>query len=75
MKILTQNLDDTPLYNSRITQTYVNYIRHVYPTLDFDQLLKKAAITTEEVADKGHWFNDILTFSDDALEVASKRKT
>lgn len=44
------------LYNSRIIQTYLDYIETAFPGLDGRELLDRAGIAVHEVADTGHWF-------------------
>ena len=48
--------DTTPLYNSRITKTYLEYIKNSYPDLDIDSILEYAGMTRYEVEDPAHWF-------------------
>jgi len=47
---------EDPLYSSRITNTYVEYLSKVYPDIDIDAILKYAKMTRYEVEDPGHWF-------------------
>ncbi len=49
--------DTTPLYNSRITKTYLEYIKNSYPDLDIDSILEYAGMTKYEVEDPAHWFS------------------
>jgi len=44
------------LYNSRITQTYIDYLRTTYPDLKIEKILQKAGMTKDELADDAHWF-------------------
>jgi PAS domain S-box-containing protein len=53
--------DRQPLYNSRITKTYLEYIKKKYPDLDIDSLLEYAGMTKYEVEDPAHWFNQHQT--------------
>ncbi|MGD9306121.1 MAG: PAS domain S-box protein [Desulfobacterales bacterium] len=48
--------DNQPLYNSRITRTYLQYLRKNYPDINLDAFLKKTGITNYEIEDPGHWF-------------------
>ncbi|UCG09276.1 MAG: PAS domain S-box protein [Desulfobacterales bacterium] len=48
--------DQQPLYNSRITRTYLQYLRKNYPDITIDALLEKAGIANYEIEDPGHWF-------------------
>ena len=48
--------DDVPLYSSRITNTYVEYIQKFYPDINIDNLLEYSGMTLYEVEDPGHWF-------------------
>ena len=47
--------DSTPLYNSRITKIYLDYIDKNYPEIDKNLILKSAKITKEELEDQAHW--------------------
>jgi HD-GYP domain-containing protein (c-di-GMP phosphodiesterase class II) len=47
---------DTPLYNSRITSTYVRLVRKRYPQVDLDAVLRHAGMALHQVEDEGHWF-------------------
>jgi len=44
------------LYNSRIFQAYLDYIRATYPGLSAQEVLDHAGIAAHEVTDTGHWF-------------------
>lgn len=48
--------EDTPLYNSRILKTYVDYLRKYYPDVSINELLNYAGVTVFEMEDGGHWF-------------------
>ncbi len=47
---------NTPLYNSRIIDTYIKLIRHKYSFINISELLHHANMEQHEVADQGHWF-------------------
>jgi len=47
----------SPIYNSRITRAYLEFIEKKYPQIDRDYLLGYAKMTKYEVNDTGHWFN------------------
>jgi hypothetical protein len=49
--------DNQPLYNSRITRTYLQYLRKNFPDINLDALLEKAGIAKYEIEDPGHWFS------------------
>ena len=44
------------LYNSRIFNNYIEYIKNHHPDIDTDLLLKKADISIYEFSDAAHWF-------------------
>lgn len=46
----------TPLYNSRIIDTFIKLIKSRYSFIDISTLLKSAEMKAYEVADQGHWF-------------------
>jgi PAS domain S-box-containing protein len=64
--------DSSPLYNSRIIKTYLEYIKKRYPDLDIDSLLECAEMTKYEVEDPAHWFNQHQT---DRFQKALLEKT
>jgi len=49
--------DTSPLYSSRITKTYLEYIKDNYPDLDMDSILEYADMTGYEIEDQAHWFS------------------
>ena len=50
-------MKNAPLYNSRIIRTYVEYLLKYYPDIDIDSVLVYAGITSFEMQDGAHWFN------------------
>jgi hypothetical protein len=49
--------DATPVFNSRIIKTYLEYLVKHYSDVDVDSILKYAAINRYEVDDPGYWFS------------------
>jgi PAS domain S-box-containing protein len=49
--------DQIPLYNSRLYEIYLQYLRKYYPDIDTDSLLQDAGMTNYEIEDPAHWFN------------------
>jgi PAS domain S-box-containing protein/putative nucleotidyltransferase with HDIG domain len=47
--------EETPLYNSRIIKSYVEYLNRYHPEIDIDSLLKYAGVETYQLDDEGHW--------------------
>jgi len=45
-----------PLYNSRVSKIYINYLKKKYPGIEVDSVLKKAGIANYEIEDPAHWF-------------------
>jgi PAS domain S-box-containing protein len=45
-----------PIYNSRITKSYLNYLKIHWPEVDCDELLEKSGMTGYQVDDPAHWF-------------------
>jgi PAS domain S-box-containing protein len=45
-----------PLYNSRITKIYIQYLRKNFPDVDVDSVLKEAGVASYEIEDPAHWF-------------------
>ncbi len=48
--------ESAPLYNSRITKIYVQYISNNYPDIEVDSVLEEAGIANYEIEDPAHWF-------------------
>ncbi len=48
-------MNNTPLYNSTIINTYLEYLKTDYPGLNFKELLEYAGIANYEIEDRGHW--------------------
>jgi len=49
--------DKTPLYSSRLTKNYLDYIGKHHPDVGIDSVLDYAGMTRYEVEDPAHWFN------------------
>ena len=49
--------DQEPLYNSRLTRIYLEYLKVKYPDMNIERLLQHAGMTRWEVDDPAHWFN------------------
>ena len=49
--------ESPPLYNSRLTKIYIQYLQKHYPDIDLDSILKDAGITRYEIDDPAHWFS------------------
>jgi PAS domain S-box-containing protein len=45
-----------PLYNSRVTKIYIEYLQKYHPDIDADSILAQAGITEWELEDPSHWF-------------------
>jgi len=48
--------ESTPLYNSRITKVYIQYLIKFYPDIDLEAVLNAAGIARYEIEDPAHWF-------------------
>jgi len=49
-------MNDTPLYNSRIIKTFLEYLKKNYPEVNINSILDHAGMAAYEVEDEGHWF-------------------
>ena len=49
-------MDSTPLYNSRLINTHIKYIKKCYEHINVNELLEFAKIEPYEVEDQNHWF-------------------
>ena len=45
-----------PLYNSRLTKIYIQYLGKYYPNISTAEVLKDSGIANYEVEDPAHWF-------------------
>ena len=52
----SSNFSNSPLYNSRIIDSYVRLIRYKYNYVNIRELLAFAGMKEYEVADQAHWF-------------------
>jgi PAS domain S-box-containing protein len=48
--------EEVPLYNSRLFQTYFDYLHLAHPQVNIRKILDHAQMTAAEVADGAHWF-------------------
>ena len=60
-KGIGQVSDTSLLYSSRITNSYLEYIKNNYPDLDIDYIFEYAGMTKYEVEDPAHWFTQDQT--------------
>ncbi|MCK9230730.1 MAG: PAS domain S-box protein [Syntrophales bacterium] len=73
-------MEDIPLYNSRITKSYVEYLNEHLPDVDVEPLLKYAGIEKYQLDDEGHWltqkqvdrFHEILARTAQDPDIARK---
>ncbi|MFZ3057089.1 MAG: HD domain-containing phosphohydrolase [Smithella sp.] len=49
-------MNDTPLYNSRIFKSYVEYLNKYFPDIDIASILKYTNMEIYQLDDEGHWF-------------------
>lgn len=49
-------IDYIPLYNSRMVQDFINYIKTEYPDFDVEKLVNGSTMEWFEIEDDGHWF-------------------
>ncbi len=63
--------DKAPLYNSRIVNTYIKFLKKNYGYIDTAALLAKAGMEPYQVADEGHWFTQeqINAFHEELLRL------
>ncbi|MGD2272491.1 MAG: PAS domain S-box protein [Desulfobacterales bacterium] len=48
--------ENTPIYSSRVTKSYLEYLKENYPSINIDSILGCAGMTRYEVEDPAHWF-------------------
>ncbi|MGE5255441.1 MAG: ATP-binding protein [Hyphomicrobiales bacterium] len=51
--------DGPPLYNSRLTKMYVEYLRLHYPHVKVESVLQEAGIAAYQIEDHAHWFTQL----------------
>ncbi|HON59575.1 MAG TPA: GAF domain-containing protein, partial [Smithella sp.] len=49
-------MEEERLYNSRIINTYIKYVKKCYERVNIDELYQYAHMEPYEVADQNHWF-------------------
>ena len=54
--MMTSTIDNIPLYNSRIIDTYIKFIKRNYSYINVGELLNYAKMKSYQVTDEGHWF-------------------
>ena len=50
------NKNKIPLYSSRITKTYIAFIKQKYSYVNIDEILSYAKMKSYQVEDEAHWF-------------------
>jgi PAS domain S-box-containing protein len=73
-------MEDIPLYNTRIINSFAEYIREYHPQVDMIPIWNYAGITTYQLEDEGHWltqkqvdrFYEILVKTTGDPEIARK---
>jgi len=45
-----------PLYNSRVTKIYIQYLEKYYPDISVESILTELGIARYEIEDPAHWF-------------------
>lgn len=48
--------NNSPLYNSRIINTWIEFLKDKYPEVNISELLQYSNIQPYEITDQGHWF-------------------
>ena len=56
MLLELSNIDNRPLYNSRIISTYIMLIKKNYSYVNIGELLSYAKMEPYQIEDEGHWF-------------------
>jgi len=69
-------LTDSPLYNSRIINSFILLIKHKYSYVDVGELLQYAGMKEYEVADQAHWFtqNQVDRFYERLVQMTGNRR-
>jgi PAS domain S-box-containing protein/putative nucleotidyltransferase with HDIG domain len=49
-------MEEVPLYNSRLVNNYLEYLKRYYPDVDVGAIIKGADMGTHQLEDGGHWF-------------------
>jgi signal transduction histidine kinase len=67
---------DTPLYNSRIFDSYLKLLKERYSYVSISELLSHAGMKESEVADPGHWFSQrqVNLFHDKLVQLSGNPK-
>ncbi|MEE4263538.1 MAG: ATP-binding protein [Desulfobacteraceae bacterium] len=48
--------ESAPLYNSRVTKIYIQYLQKYHPEIDSNTILEQTGIAAWELEDPSHWF-------------------
>ena len=64
--------NEIPIYNSRITKTYLEYVRNSYPGLDTDSILEAAGMAPYEVDDPAQSDNRFIIKTERLLPAFSR---
>ena len=74
--MMSSSLRDTPLYNSRIIDSYIRLIKQKYSYVNVSELLNYAGMKDYEVADQAHWFyqEQVDRFYEKLVQVTGNRK-
>jgi two-component system, NtrC family, C4-dicarboxylate transport sensor histidine kinase DctB len=72
----TSGLIDTPLYNSRIINSFILLIKHRYSYVNIEEILEYAGMKEYEVADQAHWFKQeqVDRFYERLVQVTGNQK-
>jgi HD-GYP domain-containing protein (c-di-GMP phosphodiesterase class II) len=66
---------DNPLYNSRVIDTYIKFVKQKYNYVNISELLSYARIEPYQVIDEGHWFTqEQIDLFYERLEKLTKNK-
>jgi PAS domain S-box-containing protein len=65
--------NDTPIYNSRITKVYIEYLKNAYPDINIGPILNSAGITEDEIKDQTLWLsqNQVDRFQDAIVQATN----
>ncbi len=68
---MDEQVKDKRLYNSRVINIWVEFLKDNYPNVQIDKVLEYANIQDHELADQGHWLTQqqVDSFYDKVLEV------
>jgi len=68
--------DEIPLYSTRISKNYYEYMGKYHPDIDMGPILDDAGIATHQLEDEGHWLtqSQVDRFRGGVVRISRERR-